>query len=207
MERVRIPCPDDQVHRKSNRDGAMKGCRSVMLNAEQLLPRGMSGYFVRYKDKYGIKVFYSMHNDVCSKMKTVCKQFKRQMKLFKLGVATQPHKIVTVKQDFKYYGKDGKYVRHVKKAALGIKVTHVAYPEDAWEKYAQGYPYDWEADSHEDHSPEGYLKFCKKLKRILKANKIGVCGNYPFKEKKNPKLGDIVWDINKKRYFLVDVGD
>ncbi|GAG24760.1 unnamed protein product, partial [marine sediment metagenome] len=51
------------------------------------------------------------------------------------------------------------------------------------------------------------LKFCKKLKKILKANKIGICGQYPFKEKKNPKLGDIVWSTTKKRYYIVDCGD
>ena len=207
MKRVHVKCPDDSVHRVSNKNGWMKGCRSVMLNDTELLPRGMSGLYRRYKEDYGIKVFYSVHNDVCSKRKIVLKQFKRQNKLYKLGVATQPHKIVSVRMDFKYYGKDGKYVRHVKKTALGIKVTHVAYPEEVWEKYAQGYPYDWNGDDHEDHSPEGYLKFCKRLKKVLKKSGIGICGQFPFKEKKNPKLGDIVWDCKDKRFYIVDVGD
>ena len=200
MKRVNVPAPLDKVHRVSQSDGKkrLKGCRSVMLNDTDLLPRGNSGFYVRYKDRYGVKVFYAMQNNVCSKMK---------VKLYKLGVATQPHKIVTVKLDFDYYGKTGKRVRHVKKDALGVKVTHIHYPEDAWEKYAQGYPYDWEADSHEDHSPKGYLKFCKKLKKILLKNKIYICGQYPVKEKKNPKLGDVVWCCVKKRWQVVDVGD
>jgi hypothetical protein len=207
--RVIKAAPKDGVHRLSQKDGKkrLKGCRSVILNGKTLMPRGMSGFYIRHKDKYGIKVFYSMGNNVCSKMKTLKKQFKKQNKLYKLGVATQPHKIVTVKLDFKYYGKDGKYVRHVKKTALGIKVTHVAYPKVAWKKYAKGYPYDWNADKHEDHSPKGYLKFCKKLKRILLRNRIYICGGYPVKEKQNPKLGDIVWDCKKKRWYVVDVGD
>ncbi|MCP3681768.1 MAG: hypothetical protein GY861_03670 [bacterium] len=207
--RVIKACPVDGVHRLSQKDGKkqMKGCRSVILNGKTLMPRGMSGFYLRYKDKYGVKVFYSMGNNVCSKMKTLKKQFKKQNKLYKLGVATQPHKIVTVKLDFKYYGKDGKYVRHVKKTALGIKVTHINYPEKAWKRYAKGHPYDWKADSHKDHCPKGYLRFCKKMKKILLKNKIYVCGGWPVKEKQNPKLGDIVFDTKKKRYYLVDVGD
>jgi len=209
MKRVKMAAPQDGVHRVSQKDGKaqMKGCRSMLWNDKTIIPRGMSGAYFRYKEKYGVKIFYSVHNNVCSKMKTVRKQFKKQMKLYKLGVATQPHKIVNVKLDFDYYEKNLKFARHVKKDALGIKVTHIAYPEDAWKKYAQGYPYDWDADDHKDHSPEGYLKFCKHLKKVLLKNKIFICGQWPVKEKKNPKLGDCVWDTNKKRWYVVDVGD
>ncbi len=212
MKRVNMPAPLDKVHRVSQKDGKsrMKGCRSVMLNDTELLPRGMSGIYFRYKEKYGIKIFYSVHNDRCSKMKTVRKQFKKQMKLYKLGVSTLPHKIVTVKMDFDYYEKDMKFARHVKKGALGIKVTHVSFPEKAWEKYAQGYPYDWDCldqEEHPLHNPAGYLAFCKKMKKILLKNKIYVCGGWPVKEQKNPKLGDGVYCMNKKRWFLVDCGD
>jgi len=209
MKRVRVKCPDDGVHRYSRKDGAMKGCRSVMLNDKKLLPRGMSGFYVRHKENTGVKVFYSMHNDRCLKRKTVIKQFKKHTKLYKLGVASKPHKIVTVKMDFDYYEKDQKLARHVKKESYGIKVQHVHYPEDAWAKYAQGYPYDWDCldnAEHPKHNPAGYLSFCKKLKEILKKHKIGVCGDFPFVEKENPKLGDIVYCTKKKRYYLCDVG-
>jgi len=147
-----------------------------------------------------------MHNDRCSKLKTVKKQFKKHAKLAELGVACKPSKIVTVKMDFDYYEKDQKFARHVKKEAYGIKVQHVHYPKDVWAKYAQGYPYKWDAVDHPNHSPEGYLKFCKKLKKVLKDNKIGICGDFPFVEKENPKLGDIVWCTKKKRWYVCDVG-
>ena len=207
MKRVNVKAPDDKVHRYSRKDGRLKGCRSVMLNDKTLLPRGMSGFYIRHKKDTGIKIFYSMHNDRCCKLKTVKKQFKKHLKLYELGVAAKPHKIVTVKLNFDYYEKDMKFARHVKKESYGIKVQHVNYPKGAWAKYAQGYPYDWDAVDHPNHTPKGYLKFCRKLKKVLKANKIGVCGSFPFIEKENPKLGDIVWCCKKNRWYIVDCGD
>jgi hypothetical protein len=182
----------------------------MLHNGETIVPRGMSGAYFRYKEDYGIKVFYSIQNDVCSRRKILRRQYRKQRKLYNLGVATKPHKIVTVHMNFKYYGKDQKFVRHVKKDALGIKVTHVSYPENAWEKYAQGYPYDWDSldqEEHPLHNPAGYLSFCKRMKKILLKNKIFVCGGWPVKEKKNPKLGDVVYCTKKKRWYLVDCGD
>lgn len=93
--------------------------------------------------------------------------------------------------------------------AWGIKTEHIHYPKEAWEKYAQGYPYDFDCldkTEHPDHTPEGYLKFCEYLTKKLKKAGVGVCGDYPFKEKKIPKLGDIVYCTQKKRWYLVDVG-
>ena len=210
MKRVKVKAPLDGVHRNSLRTGYLKGCRSVMLNDERLLPRGMSGFYIRHKKDYGIKVFYSMHNNRCCKKKTVIKQFKKHLKLYNLGVATQPLKVVTVELDFDYYEKNMKFARHVKTEAYGIKVKHVFYPEDAWKKYAQGYPYAWECldqKEHPKHNPKGYLMFAKKIKSILIKNKIYVCGGYPVKEKKPPKLGDSVYCTKKKRWLIVDVGD
>lgn len=90
--------------------------------------------------------------------------------------------------------------------AYAIKTKHIHYPKAAWEKYARGYPYDFNCVSHVNHSPDGYHKFCKKLTKALKEVGIGVCGDYPFKEKKPPKLGDVVWDTLDCRWYLVDCG-
>ena len=173
------------------------------------MPRGVVGFYHRYKENKGAKVFYSFkNNSVCSK-KYVSGQFRKHRKLYELGVAPKPHKIITVELDFDRYNKKGELERHVKKKAFGIVADHVHYPEDAWAKYAAGINYDFDCldkKEHPKHCPEGYLKFCKKMKKILLAAKMTVCGEWPVKEKKNPKLGDIVYDTRKKRFYLVDVG-
>ena len=80
------------------------------------------------------------------------------------------------------------------------------YPKKAWLDYAAGRPYDWKADSHPDHSPKGYHKFAERMKPLLLKSKIYICGDYPVKEKEPPKLGDVVWDMSEKRWYVVDVG-
>jgi len=60
-----------------------------------------------------------------------------------------------------------------------------------------GRPYDWGADSHPDHSPEGYLKFVKWAKKEQKKHGVSTEGSY--------KVGDIMWSSTKKRWYLVDI--
>lgn len=201
--------PRDGIHRFSKKDGKMKGCRSVMLNGKTLMPRGMTSFYIHNKKDTGIKVFYSFHHNKRCSRKMVRNQFKKHHKLYKLGVACKPYKIVEVKLDFDRYDKAQEFDHHVKMRVWGIKVEHVAYPEKVWAEYARGKAYDFKCldqKEHPKHNPDGYLKFCKKMKRILKKAKIGVCGNYPFDEKENPKLGDVVYSTKKKHWRLVDCG-
>ena len=209
IPRVLVVPPKDNVHRVSKKDGLLKGCRSMLLNDEILLPRGMTSFYIHNKEETGVKVFYSVHHNRTCSRKTVVKQFKKHMKLYKLGIACKPHKVVEVSLDFDRYDKQQKFERHVKTRAFGIKVDHIFYPEDVWADYARGCAYDFSAldqTEHPNHNPEGYLKFCKKMKKILTKAKIGVCGNYPFDEPENPKIGDVVYCTRKKRFFLVDTG-
>jgi hypothetical protein len=81
--------------------------------------------------------------------------------------------------------------------ALGIKTQHVDAPVKAWWDYVCGYPYDWKAVDHPDHSPEGYLKFVKWAKRKQHANGVSTEGSY--------KIGDVMWSCTKKRWYLVDI--
>jgi len=106
---------------------------------------------------------------------------------------------VKVKIDVTFEGKQ------IKTWAWAFKTEFIDFPKKAWEAYAKGNAYDWTAVDHKDHSPEGYLRFCKKLTGVLKKSGVGVCGNYPFDEKKPPKLGDVVWSVKKKKFYLVDV--
>ena len=80
--------------------------------------------------------------------------------------------------------------------AFAVRVEHVHYPEKAWEEYAAGNPYDWEADSHPMHSPEGYKFFVDDIKGKVK--KLGISHSF--------KIGDVVWCTKKKRWYLVDTG-
>ena len=87
--------------------------------------------------------------------------------------------------------------KHIKENCLGIMVKHSAYPIKAWDDFTHGRPYDWAADEHPDHSPEGFLKFQKQARKAQ--------NNYNPKADVSLKLGDIVWDTNKKRWRQVDV--
>jgi hypothetical protein len=89
-----------------------------------------------------------------------------------------------------------KNTRH-KAKAYGIKTEHIDYPVEAWRGYMYGQPYDWDADDHIDHSPEGYRKFVRKAKRLQKRYECEIDGSY--------KLGDVVWSCKRKRWYLVDI--
>lgn len=206
MRRVRVYPPSDGVHRASNADGYLKGCRSAVLNDSTLLPRGMTGFYYWYKPNRGVKIYYSMHHNRCCSVRTVRRQFRKHQSLHAIGVATRPHKIVRVELSYDYYGKGGDFVRHVRAKAYGIVTTHAHYPMNAWYKYAQGYPYDWNAYDHPDHSPKGYRRWVKWLKSKLEKARIYVCGDYPKKEEQPPKLGDAIFCTKTNRWWLVDVG-
>lgn len=125
------------------------------------------------------------------------------MKLAPYNVIPKSTKIVKVIIDVKYRGK------RLNTWAYGIKTQFINYPKDAWNDYAKGHVYNWECldqAEHPNHNPAGYLEFCQYLTKKLKKAAVGVCGDYPFKEKKVPKLGDVVYDVKKKRWYLVDVG-
>ena len=204
MKRAQVLAPNDKVHRASNKDGFLKGVRCFTLDGK-LLPKGQTGFYKKYKPEWGIKVFYKVDNEKCYRIskKGVMREWRNRKKLEPYGVIPKSPKLVKVDIDIVYKKK------RIRTWAYGIKVKHVNYPEKAWHTYAQGYPYDWnclDQKAHPRHNPEGYLDFCKKLTKVLKKTGVGVCGGYPFKEKKNPKLGDVVYDTKKRKWLLVDCG-
>ena len=208
IQRIKVEAPKDGVHR-IGKDGCIKGCRSVWLG-DKLIPRGMTGFYWHYDQKpgLGIKVFYSLANQTKCTKKAVEKQFDRHRKLFKAGLACEPHKIMNIALDLKYFDKEGKSTG-IHTTCFGIQVDHVFYPEDVWEKYANGHPYDFsclDTNDHPEHTPDGYKRFVERIRRVCISKKIYVCGDFPVRETEPPKLGDVVYCINKKRWFLVDVG-
>jgi len=201
IPRVLSKAPDDGVHRVSQKDGLIKGVRSFYLDGK-VLPKGQTGMFWQYSKDWGLKVFYKIDNDGChrSSKKAVMREWKKRKKLEPYDVIPASPKLVKVKLDVTFKKKK------IDTWAWAIKTRAVRYPKKAWDDYARGKPYDWDAVKHKLHSPKGYLDFCKKLTKVLKKTGVGVCGDYPFKETKNPKLGDVVYDTKENRWYLVDVG-
>jgi len=201
IERVRVKAPNDGVHRASIHDGYLKGVRCFMLN-DMLLPKGQTGFFWQYSKDYGLKVFYKIDNEGSYRqsLKAVKKEWRKRKKLEPYDVIPDSPKIVKVNIDVKFKK------QRIKTWSYAIKTAVIHYPKEAWDKYAQGHPYDFSCVDHPDHSPDGYHRFCKKLTGVLKKTGVGVCGDYPFKEKKTPKLGDVVWCCEKNRWYLVDCG-
>ena len=180
VERHRVKAPEDGVQRNSDKDGLLKGCKSAWLNGEYLCSKGMTSVYIKNKEDTGVKIYYSLHWFKPSSKKVVIAKFNKHLKMYKLGIAAKPYKVVDVDLDFMYYDKRGECKKHVKCHAYGIKVQHVFYPEKAWEVYASGKPYDWNAldqKEYPDHNPKGYHKFVKFMTHILKKHKIGCCGN------------------------------
>lgn len=199
IERVRSEAPDDGVHKTSAKTGLLKGCHSLLLNGK-ILPKGQTAIYYRSSkslDK-GYKVFLNIDEGWVFKYKIVKKEWRNRAQLFRAGIAPRPHKMVPVDVDIKYRG------NRWHRKCWAIKTDHVCYPEDAWEKYANGYPYDFnclDPKEHPSHNPEGFLHFKEKVLRALKKTGVVICDGKP-----SLKLGDIVYDINKKRWFLVDCG-
>jgi len=189
IPRAKVPAPEDGVH-CNGKDGLLKGSHSVLLDGK-LLPKGRVGLYWKKNEETGAKVFYSLAWAKAQKLKYVKRIFQKWSKLHALGIAPKPEKIVSVKIDLEYKGK-----KH-KADAYGIKTQHVDAPEKAWVDYARGIPYDWTADSHADHSPEGYLKFVKWARKTMKKHGLDMDGS--------GKLGDIVWSCRDKRWYWVDI--
>jgi len=190
-ERVHVPPPKDGVHRVGA-DGTIKGAHSFYIKGK-FVPHGMVSFYWKLDDERGLKVFCSPKKGHVQKKKYVREVRGRMKKYHKL--CPKVGGITQVEVDLQY--KD----RHYHKKAWALVEEHCQWTE-AWKAYTDGYPYDWDADDHPDHSPKGFLKFKKKVEKTLShetkkvMRKIG--DSY--------KMGDIVWDTKTKRWYFVDLG-
>jgi len=175
IERIKADVPDDGVH-VTGKDGTIKGTRSLYIN-DRLVPHGQVGFYWR-KGDYGYKIYWSFaHLGACSK-RVVKRTFKYMQKLHEKGLCPKAYKIKHIELIL-----DGKT-----RWAYGIKMDHVHYPEEAWAKFAQGHPYDWnclDPIEHPLHNPAGYNKFVEQLSRRF-------------------KIGDVVYCTKTKRWYQVD---
>lgn len=202
IDRVKVPCPQDGVHQASDKTQLMKGCHSVWFTDENgkrtLCPKGQTAFYYNYKDGLGLKVFFRVDDRDglhAFRKGVLLQEWGNRVKLYKAGVAPRPYKIKWVKLDVRL-GKD-----HFKGSAWAIKTQHIQAPQQAWEDYARGIPYDFTSFDHPLHSPEGYKAFCKEVLHALKKTGVVIC-----KGKPSLKLGDCIFDIVTKRWYLCDCG-
>jgi hypothetical protein len=197
IQRVKIKAPDDGVHVNGSY-GFLKGVHSVYMD-DKLIPKGSVGFFYEVSQDMGVKVYIGGFPDKpwTSKREVVEKAFKRMLRLSLKGFSPPPKHVIPVSVKWEYNGKK------FSKKAWGLEMTKVSYPIMAWEQYAKGYHYDWTAIDHPDHSPAGYHRFCKELREFCLINKWKFSAFNP-KKNENPKLGDILFDTNHMKWFLVD---
>jgi len=202
FKRVRVPCPDDGVHRSSVHDGTLKGCHCVWFEEPDgkrtLVPKGQTAFYWRYKDDYGLKVFYKFEDYHAYSMKAVKKDWYNRIVLANAGFAPTAYGIKKVELDIVY--NDRRYHGN----AFAIKTDHVHVPESAWGPYSQGYPYDFtvlDINEHPLHCPDGYKVFVAELKKAIKRLNITLGSGTP-----SYKLGDVAYCQKTKRWYMVDAG-
>jgi len=189
IKRVKILPPNDGVHR-AGKDGHIKGVHSLWFN-DKLVPKGQTAFYWYESGDTGLRVSYSFGWLKPISEKIVRREYKAMRACWKLGISPEPFGIEKVRLNLFY--------EHEKKkidcTAFAIRVQNVLYPEEAWKKYAEGYPYDWSASDCPIHSPDGFKAFVSYAKQ--KAGKL-ISTSW--------KLGDVVWCTKKERFYLVDPG-
>lgn len=202
IKRELIACPQDGVHQASDKTGMMKGTHSVWLTTEGgrriLCPKGQTAFYYNYKPGLGVKVFFRVDDQEklhAFRKGAMLQEYHNRTRLYKAGVAPKPYGIKWVKLNVRL-GKD-----HFVGGAWAIKTQHIQAPQQAWEDYARGIPYDFKSFDHPLHSPEGYKAFCKEVLHALKKTGTVIC-----KGKPSLKLGDVMFDTLTKRWYLVDAG-
>jgi hypothetical protein len=152
------------------------------------------GLYYRKDEDTGVKVFYSLSWAKAQRLSYVRKMCKKWKKLHHIGVAPPAEKIVKVKIKLNYRGK-----RHTS-MAFGVRTRHIHTPEEAWKNYMYGKPYDWnclDQSEHPLHNPKGYKAFVAWAKKKQREHGLKTEGSY--------KLGDVMYCVKRKRYYLVDI--
>lgn len=194
-ERAKIPAPKDGVHRNGS-DGYLKGSHCMYINGV-FTPHGQVGFYWRIDEDNGLKVYYSIKHGYSASKKWIAEARSRQKILAKKGICVNPGRILKVYIDIDYKGKV-----HKKKTVYALETEHIHYPPEEWEKYTNGYPYDFGCYDHPDHSPEGYKRAKKRVDTILrklKMKKMKYVGD-------SYKLGDMLFCTKRNKWFLCDVG-
>lgn len=156
----------------------------------RIVPKGANAFFWKLDEEWGMKVYYSFGWHGCAKLKFARLERKNLKELSRAGCAPSVGSIERVTIDLDY---EGKIIQERPYAVL-TKIVH--YPEDAWESYARGYPYNFNCIEHDWHSPRAFKRFQKQVKKIIKGCRLKFGGSL--------KLGDIMPCTKKERWYLVD---
>jgi len=182
------PCPQDGVHRQ-NSLGYIRGAHAYMVDDALLVPFGLIGFYWQMGAGQGVKVYYSLKKRKKTRPGDVEKIFHVMKKIWKkTQINPEPIEISDVHIKIEC---DGSVIDTITR---GIVTKACQYPEKAWYDYACGKPYDWAAVQEENHNPKSFCEFQQKAKKIIKKYKLTT----------KAKLGDVVYDMASKRWFLVD---
>lgn len=211
--RAQIVAPLDGVHRNGS-DGFLKGAHAMYL-AKPLNPKKCfeKGNFDMYPEFYflphgqvslyyyttggkGLKIFVSAKHG-WHRTKKYVKAVRRRMRRYhKLGIAPNAYGIQQVEVDFNYKDK----VKYHKKV-WALEVDHCYYTPD-FENYCNGVPLEFDKYDYQDYNPKGFLKFKKKVDKILSSEDKKILR----KVGDSYKIGDLVYCVKSKRWQMVDWG-
>ena len=188
INRAKKVPPKDGVHRIS-KNGTLLGPHGVYFNGE-IIPKGMTAFYKQLDKETGLKVFYSIKKEMAHKKSAAVISQRNQEILYNAGLSPRPGGIKQILL----------VINNKKFEPWAHKTRHVEYPKKPWEMFLKGYPYNWNAVKHQAHSPGGFLRFREQVRRgvgLLHGVKISLTDS-------NLNLGNIIWDNNHMRWYLVD---
>ena len=188
-------CDPNNVYDLSNMDlkkgiKKIKGVRKATIN-NVFVPFGVNGFYYKLSNDIGIKVFYSFVN-FKKTSNCVSKEFRNIKKCYNLGLSINAIEIKDVELDF-----NGDIDGHI--ITKGIITNHLDVP-NVIDDFAIGKYYDFnclDEIEHPLHNVDGFKIFRQHVIDVARKNNLkNIC----------TKLGDIIYCIRNKRWFLVDCG-
>ncbi len=173
----------------------IKGMFGSFLDEELFVPFGVHGFFYSIPDsKLGVKVYYSFDRGTARSKSASQKTWNRYKSCYDADLSPKVISMVDVNLDLIVNSKK------VQTKCFGILSEKVFCPEDELKKFAQGQVYDFnclDIIEHPKHTAQDYQYFRDEVIRTTAKLKITHRG---------VKLGDILYCMNEKRWYLVDCG-
>jgi len=169
----------------------IKGVMKATLDGVYI-PYGVSGFYYGLSEDVGIKVFYSLRlfKNMANRIKC---EYTNIRKYYKWGFSVEPLGIENVHLNISINKKK------INIKVKGIKTRRVNVPP-AIQDFSVGKYYDFDcldSKEHPLHNPKGYKAFRKSVVDVVKKNNL---------RKIPTKLGDIIYCMTNKRWYLVDCG-
>lgn len=175
----------------------IKGVLGAVLNDKQFIPYGQNGFFYSLLDKnpeLGVKVYYSIQRRKAHHKLIQGRIWRNYVSCYEAGISPEPISVTDVQLDLLVDN------RKVKLSCFGLIIQKACYPESALEQLARGQFYDFDCldkEVYTNHSPQAFKRFRRKASKIITQLGISMAG---------VKLGDIIYCMRNKRWYLVDCG-